>query len=974
MNLAHRRGVGRLVAVLSVVGLSVGLPATSSVVAAAPPPRALLPQVAPRLPAGTTVLGTTPSGQVLHLDVVLAGRDPAGLVRAVQAVTTPGSPVYRRSITPAQFAATFGPSPAEVAQVSATLHDQGLTVGTLRSGSTLLPVSGPAAAVSAVFSTALASVQAPDHSRAVVNTSAPSVAASLGGLVTGVAGLDGVFSEHAMVLNAHRAGTSTAVPHAGTSATPTGAAVAHAGTPQACPSAQALASGGTYTTSQLASVFGLDQVFAQGRTGVGQTIGIVEFERYLPSDFDTFESCFGLSNSIRNVPVDGGATGPPAGTGEAALDTELAAANAPSASLVVYEAPNSTSDLAGLDLFQQIATDDVAKVVTTSWGDCEAHIPTADRNAENVIFEQMALQGQTVVAASGDAGSEDCYPDASRNSTALAVDDPGSQPDVVSAGGTSLTADSASSQTVWNNCQGPPTEPASSCAAASLTGGSVGAGGGGYSAEWPRNPGQPAPSGFPGGDTNPCMDVAQGCRAVPDISYPSDPGAGSVVAYFSGALGGWTAFGGTSAAAPANAGLFADTDQGCAATLGAVGPALYAAGSANFTDIGSGKGNNDFTNTDSGGPHFQASPGYDPASGLGSPVDQKLSLALQGGDGCPSVAAVSPNTGPVAGNGAVTVFGGGLGDATTVTFGSAGAGQIVGRSVTSLTVIPPAAPGPMCVDVTVANPRGVSANSAADDYGFGGDLNCGQGYRFVASDGGIFDFGDAGFLGSTGNLALNQPIVGMATTPSTNGYWLVASDGGIFTFGDAPFFGSAGNIHLNRPIVGMAATSDGGGYWLVASDGGVFTYGDAPFFGSAGNIHLNRPIVGMAATSDGGGYWLVASDGGVFTYGDAPFFGSAGNIHLNSPIVGMAATIGGGGYWLVASDGGIFTYGDARFFGSAGNIRLNRPVVGMAAAPDGGGYWLVASDGGVFTYGDAVFYGSTGGIVLNKPIVGISGA
>ena len=133
----------------------------------------------------------------------------------------------------------------------------------------------------------------------------------------------------------------------------------------------------------------------------------------------------------------------------------------------------------------------------------------------------------------------------------------------------------------------------------------------------------------------------------------------------------------------------------------------------------------------------------------------------------------------------------------------------------------------------------------------------------------------------------------MAATPDGGGYWLVASDGGIFAFGDAAFHGSAGNLHLNRPIVGMAATPDGGGYWLVASDGGIFAFGDAQFRGSTGNLHLNQPIVGMAATPDGGGYWLVASDGGVFAFGDAPFRGSTGNLHLNRPIVGMANAGGG---------------------------------------------------------------------------------
>ncbi len=246
------------------------------------------------------------------------------------------------------------------------------------------------------------------------------------------------------------------------------------------------------------------------------------------------------------------------------------------------------------------------------------------------------------------------------------------------------------------------------------------------------------------------------------------------------------------------------------------------------------------------------------------------------------------------------------------------------------------------------------------------------GYWLVASDGGVFAYGDAGFYGSAGNLALNKPIVGMAATPDGMGYWLVASDGGVFAYGDAGFYGSTGNLALNKPIVGMAATPDGMGYWLVASDGGVFAFGDAAFYGSTGNLALNKPIVGMAATPDGKGYWLVASDGGVFAFGDAAFYGSTGNLALNKPIVGMAATPDGMGYWLVASDGGVFAYGDAAFYGSTGNLALNKPIVGMAATPDGMGYWLVASDGGVFAFGDAGFYGSAGNLALNKPIVGMA--
>ena len=182
----------------------------------------------------------------------------------------------------------------------------------------------------------------------------------------------------------------------------------------------------------------------------------------------------------------------------------------------------------------------------------------------------------------------------------------------------------------------------------------------------------------------------------------------------------------------------------------------------------------------------------------------------------------------------------------------------------------------------------------------------------------------------------------MAATPDGRGYWLVASDGGIFSFGDAGFYGSTGAITLNRPVVGMAATPDGRGYWLVASDGGIFSFGDARFYGSTGSIALNQPVVGMAATPDGRGYWLVAVGRRDLQLRGRPV-----------PRVDRRASPSTGrwwawpppptarGYWLVASDGGIFSFGRARFFGSEGGSRLAAPVVGMAASPDGDGYWLV---------------------------------
>jgi hypothetical protein len=238
----------------------------------------------------------------------------------------------------------------------------------------------------------------------------------------------------------------------------------------------------------------------------------------------------------------------------------------------------------------------------------------------------------------------------------------------------------------------------------------------------------------------------------------------------------------------------------------------------------------------------------------------------------------------------------------------------------------------------------------------------------VASDGGIFAYGAARYLGSTGATRLNMPIVGMAATPTGEGYWLVGADGGIFAFGDAGFFGSTGGMKLNRPIVGMAASPSGRGYWLVASDGGVFSFGDAPFYGSTGAIKLNNPIVGMTRSVSGRGYRMVASDGGIFSFGDAAFYGSAAGTTRTQPITGMAPTVSGEGYWLVGSDGTIRSFGDAPSLGSASALRS---VAALAPTPTGAGYWAVGADGSLAAFGDAVDLGHpTGG--LTKPVVGLA--
>jgi hypothetical protein len=100
------------------------------------------------------------------------------------------------------------------------------------------------------------------------------------------------------------------------------------------------------------------------------------------------------------------------------------------------------------------------------------------------------------------------------------------------------------------------------------------------------------------------------------------------------------------------------------------------------------------------------------------------------------------------------------------------------------------------------------------------------------------------FHGSTGDLVLNQPIVGIAATHTNKGYWLVGAEGALFAYGDA--FGYGTPQHLNQKIVAIAATPTSKGYWMIGADGAVFAFGDAQFLGAASDLPLNQPVVGFA--------------------------------------------------------------------------------------------------------------------------------
>jgi surface antigen len=258
-----------------------------------------------------------------------------------------------------------------------------------------------------------------------------------------------------------------------------------------------------------------------------------------------------------------------------------------------------------------------------------------------------------------------------------------------------------------------------------------------------------------------------------------------------------------------------------------------------------------------------------------------------------------------------------------------------------------------------------------------------HGYWLVGSDGGIFSFGRAPFLGSTGSIPLQGPVVGITPTSDGAGYWLVASDGGVFAFGDADYHGSIPGLglgppgassgkHLNAPIVGMVPSADGGGYFMVASDGGVFAFGDATYQGSCPAIGGCRTVQAVIPDATGDGYWVINQTGGVYVFGDATYYGGVATHGV--PVVGAARAPDGGGYWIVLADGAVYSFGDANFFGTAaGFLTATNPATAIFPTADGAGYWITSANGTVDAFGDAPNVGGMAGARLNGSIIAGSG-
>jgi len=582
-----RRNLRR--AALAIGSAILGLAATAS---AAVAPASVTVGAVPSLSAGTTSLGTLPAATPLRMTVVLAPRDPAGLEALASAVSTPGSPQYHDYLTVAEFASRFGASDAQIAAVRAALRSAGLTPGTVAPNGLSIAVSGSAAKASQAFGTSLRRYRERGGRQVYANTAAPRVPAALGGVVQSVLGLDNLPAAAPAGL---RRAAATRTAHAAS------APLFGSGGVSACgPASAGTGTSGPYTINQVAAAYGMDGLYANGDFGAGVTVALYELESYAASDVAQFQSCFGTSATVTPVPVDSG-PGAPSGSNpglETVLDIDNVIGTAPSSTVDVYQGPNTAPGV--YDTFQTIIDANTAKVISDSWGLCEASTLMNDRNAltaENTLFEQAATQGQSIFVATGDSGSEGCD-----GSSLLAVDDAASQPFVTAVGGTALTTPGPpTGESVWND-------------------GGGGGAGGGISQYWAM-PGYQTALGVNSLSSGaPCGAASGYCRELPDVSADASPSTGYRVFY-----GSWGTVGGTSAAAPVWAGLTALADAsgtgGCSAAtpLGFLNPQLYriAAGpgyASAFNDVVTGN------NNPAGTGDYPATAGYDMATGLGTPI------------------------------------------------------------------------------------------------------------------------------------------------------------------------------------------------------------------------------------------------------------------------------------------------------------------------------------------------------------------
>ena len=342
----------------------------------------------------------------------------------------------------------------------------------------------------------------------------------------------------------------------------------------------------SYNPPQIAQFYN----FPTGVTGAGQTIGIIELGGgYKSADIANYFKSLGIpAPKVTSVSVDNGTnspTTPDSADGEVLLDIEVAGGVAPGANIVVYFTPNTSQGFQ--DALSTAIHDSTNNpcAISISWGGPENSWTNQLMTTFDQVAQEGAALGVTITVASGDDGSSDGADDGSDN-----VDFPSSSPNVLACGGTSITTsgNQIESETVWND------------------GADGGATGGGFSTVFSQPSYQSSLASSYSGQTG---------RGVPDVSGDADPDSGYNVLVD----GSQEVVGGTSAVAPLWAGLVALLNQQLNTRLGFINPLIYALPEPN-------NGFNDITEGNNG--DYSAGPGWDPCTGLGSPIGTTLATLL----------------------------------------------------------------------------------------------------------------------------------------------------------------------------------------------------------------------------------------------------------------------------------------------------------------------------------------------------------
>lgn len=970
---------------------------------------------------GASYLGSLAAGKRVTFDVVLAPANPQGLQRFVNEVSSPSSPLYHHFLTERAFAQRFGPRKAVVGEASAWLAREGFSVS--RRSTFVIKAEGTVRTTSHALGLSLGRYRLKQAGTGILAAGAPILPARLEGQVTGIVGLDTLEKPVDLAARPMPGPVGSTLRRRLTVPSVAGRAYA-AQTPgpgTACSTAsEAASSDGAYTINQLSTLYQLSGMEGAGEAGAGVTVALPEVGAISSSDVAAFDQCYGLTTQPAVVEVDGGANSQ-VGPAEADLDYQEMAVLAPAASISVYEGPNTLGGL--YDMVDQIVAADQAKVISLSLGLCEGtgNIGSSYENSMQALLDQAASQGQSVLAGSGDTGSEDClsYSAGHLTSTSLSTDYPASSPEVTSVGGTVATT---TGELAWDDCNGTGN---SNCATILTSEGGVGASGGGVSNLYKGGPqGQPVLAG------------TGGYREEPDVSANAGSNYGYGVEFYID--GQWQPYIGTSLATPLWGALVADRDSQCRTSTGDFNPALYSlyatAGQGYgvaFNAIDQGyvpgpgfraeAGTNDYTQSNGGA--YAVASGYNMVTGIGSPIGTGLACTEVSGDyeGAPGQQ--------------VTVDGVGLEDAT-ISFGAQGATVVAETGTSATVVVPPAPAGVSQVAVSASSLLGESLQGATFTYASGQGPTTTTTTTTVSTTttssstttstttstiptptsttSPIIGGGGGGApppapppaLTTTTTAYVASPVTSTtqamaptttttvpATTPGQSahrpghGYWLVDRRGQVFSFGlgKAP---AAPTVPSAEKVVAIAPTPNDEGYWLVAADGKVFVAGNAKYYGDIPGLgigpvgskaakHLSAPIVGLVPSVDGRGYILVGADGGLFSFGDARPAGScAQKGHCAGPVVAAVADATGSGYWLVTASGHIYSFGHARALAQCVPVvsSARSSVVAATGTPTGKGLWVLLANGSVCHVGNAAVYHQTAGPAPKGPDFGVGAA